>query len=564
MLKTRRRERVVSLDLGPFVAVETVRACTACGEGTGSRKLAQLVAPGCNFAYDVVVYVGRALFVRHRNEMEVVAELAERNVSVSPSEIGLLGRRFIGYLAVAHEQAAGRIQEAMALNGGYVLHLDGTHHGRGPVLMSSIDGLSDFVLLSRKLPSEKAERLIPFLERIRSLFGTPLALVQDMGAGILKAVSQVFPGRPVFICHLHFLRDAGKDLLAADYDEIRKRLRKHEIAARLRRRARALADEIRDAPELIGHLCDAVESVQPPGRDAARAPLAAAYSLVLWTLDGKRQGRAYGFPFDRPLLAFAQRLRELAQALERVGPIKLRGQWRDNKIYYQILNDLRPLVHDAPLWQAVERLESKIEVFDKLREAMRIAPPDGSRGLNDNGLDTPMPTIRAAVEDFRQWLVGQPRYGQDKRYPALIAQLDDYGDRLFADPLTVQTPDGPIQVHVQRTNNTMEHFFRDQQRDDRRKTGHKSFARTLTSMLADTPLVKNLDNPDYMTLLLDGRASLAACFAQIDAAQVRHKLQRERSNPERIPIRLKQLVALPVLPQRILEAFSNSNGILAQ
>ena len=564
MLKTRRRERVVSVHLGPFVAVETVRSCAACGEGTGSRELARLVAPGCNFAYDVVVYVGRALFVRHRNEMEVAAELAERNVSVSRSEIGLLGRKFIGYLAVAHEQAAGRIQEAMALNGGYVLHLDGTHHGRGPVLMSSIDGLSEIVLLSRKLPSEKAERLIPFLQQIRSLFGTPLAAVQDMGAGILKAVSEVFPGRPVFICHLHFLRDAGKDLLATDYDAIRKRLRKHEIAAKLRRRARALGDEIHDAPALIGNLCDAVQSARPPTGDVGRAPLPTAYSLVLWTLDGKRQGRAYGFPFDRPLLVFAQRLRQLAEALERLGRIELCGQRRDNKIYYQILNDLRPLLRDQRLWQAVEQLESKIGVFDKLREAMRIAPPDGSRGLNDNGLDTPMPTIRSAVEDFRQWLLDQPRYSQDERYPALIAQLDKYADKLFADPLTVQTPDGPIQVQVQRTNNTMEHFFRDQQRDDRRKTGHKSFARTLTSMLADTPLVKNLDNPDYMTLLLDGQPSLAACFAQIDAVQVRHRLQRERSNPERIPSRLKQLIALPILPQRILEAFSNSNGILAQ
>ena len=37
--------------------------------------------------------------------------------------------------------------------------------------------------------------------------------------------------------------------------------------------------------------------------------------------------------------------------------------------------------------------------------------------------------------------------------------------------------------------------------------------RTLQTMLADTPLVKNLDNPAYMEILLDGKKSLEELFA---------------------------------------------------
>jgi hypothetical protein len=43
----------------------------------------------------------------------------------------------------------------------------------------------------------------------------------------------VFPGVPDFVCHFHFLRDAGKDLLEADYDAIRQRLRKHGLTEKL-------------------------------------------------------------------------------------------------------------------------------------------------------------------------------------------------------------------------------------------------------------------------------------------------------------------------------------------
>jgi hypothetical protein len=35
-------------------------------------------------------------------------------------------------------------------------------------------------------------------------------------------------------------------------------------------------------------------------------------------------------------------------------------------------------------------------------------------------------------------------------------------------------------------------------------------------MLADTPLVKNLSNPDYMKILLDGRPNIEALFADLD------------------------------------------------
>jgi GNAT superfamily N-acetyltransferase len=147
----------------------------------------------------------------------------------------------------------------MHAQGGYMLHLDGTCEGGGPMLMSSLDSLSEIVLGNVKVPSERAEQLVPFLQEIRRRYGVPVAIVHDMGLGILAAVQEVFPAVPDFICHFHFLRDIGNDLLEADYDAIRQRLRHHGLSQRLLQHARRLKAAIDAEPGLVESFCQNVQ-----------------------------------------------------------------------------------------------------------------------------------------------------------------------------------------------------------------------------------------------------------------------------------------------------------------
>lgn len=80
-------------------------------------------------------------------------------------------------------------------------------------MISALDELSKFVLASVKIPSESAENLVPMLTDIKNKYGMPLAVVSDMQKGILSAVKEVFIDTPHLICHFHFLRDIGKDLV---------------------------------------------------------------------------------------------------------------------------------------------------------------------------------------------------------------------------------------------------------------------------------------------------------------------------------------------------------------
>lgn len=190
------------MHVGRFHAREVILICKPCGHTYRSEKLRDLVPPGANFGYDVMVYAGTALFLRYCNEEEVVAELAKKNVRISPREVSLLGMKFIMYLAIAHQQCVPDITADMQTRGGYICHLDATCEGGNPLLMSSIDSLSDIVLGNVKLPAEDEAHIVPFLKRIRDAYGIPLALVHDMGAGILKAVATVFPKVPDFICSI--------------------------------------------------------------------------------------------------------------------------------------------------------------------------------------------------------------------------------------------------------------------------------------------------------------------------------------------------------------------------
>ena len=548
---------VHTLHLGCFSAHETLLHCEHCSNDTihVAEELSRLVPSGCTFGYDVLIFVGKALFLRHRRAQEVIEELRVRYIRLSPSEVGYLAKKFVVYLALAHRQSAPGLKEAMHNQGGYVLHLDGTCEGGGPMLMSSLDSLSEVVLGNVKVPSEKTEQIIPFLEEIKSRYGVPVAVVHDMGAGILAAVKEVFPGVPDFICHFHFLRDLGQDLLESDYEAIRQRLRKQGLTDKLLHHARRLKTAIDQQPDLVESFYQNVQGNCLPKDKLELFPLLCAYSLIQWALEGKSQGEGYGFPFDRPHVQFAKRLRVLGQGLEQIKGVHLRGQWTDNKPLLRLSCELQRVSADEGLQRMLAAIDLKIQVFDRLRSAMRIAQVGGTAGLNSGSSPVAMGPIQKAVEQFRKEITSRSDYLSTGHWKAMIDQIDKYNEKLFADPIAVQGPNGPLLIQPQRTNNLMERFFRDWRRGARRRTGHNSISRFLQSMIADTPLVRNLENPCYLKVLLNGQATLEERFAQIDIQTVRKELQAAQTRLEKVPSKIRQLIALPTFPEAICRLF---------
>ena len=81
-------------------------------------------------------------------------------------------------------------------------------------------------------------------------------------------------------------------------------------------------------------------------------------------------------------------------------------------------------------------------------------------------------------------------------------------------------------------------------------------------MLAETPLVKNLLNPDYMKILLKDKTSLAEVCAEIEIDALREEFQKAKSSPEKIPLKIKRLIAMPDYPIKLVEMVGKA-GVLS-
>jgi hypothetical protein len=553
-----RTKKVVTLTIGVFKAHERILECKKCGnnESYGSEQLAKMKPFRGTFGYDVLVHVGEAVFLRWRSEKEIQCELEEKNVRISERELSYLARKFVVYLVLAHRQSREKIRSLMKSRGGYILHLDATCEGDSPHLMSGLDGISEIVLENTKLASEKAEKIIPFLRNIKRLYGEPLASVHDMGKGISNALQEVFPDSPDFICHYHFLADLGKDLFGEENDKIRARLRKHAIQGKLRKRVREYKRRIDENPALVESLAGGMKENNPSRCTSLKSiPLVISYTLVLWALEGKKQAQGYGFPFDRAYLAFYQRLKTLHATLRWLRQRHWENR-KDAKPYITICRDLIDTLEDPLLPKTAKKMQEKTAVFDKLREAMRITMPNGKHGLNDRGEQLPIHAIERAVEEFCKCLDADETLCRQEDYKSMMGQIKQYWRKLFSDPLLVDTPMGKMAIQPQRTNNILERLFREIKRSYRKKSGSKALGKILKAMLSDTPLVKNLQNPEYLKIILDGKANLQERFSEIDAQLVQKELLNQQAASEKVPPKIKKMIKLSELPEALIALFA--------
>lgn len=86
---------------------------------------------------------------------------------------------------------------------------------------------------------------------------------------------------------------------------------------------------------------------------------------------------------------------------------------------------------------------------------------------------------------------------------------------LFAKPVEATLSNGDIvSVYPQRTSNVMERMFREFQRSEYKRTGMGTLGCTVRAMISETPMMKNLESPDYMKITLN-RANVSRPFCPV-------------------------------------------------
>lgn len=503
-----------------------------------------LVPHKCKFAFDIIEYIGKALFIRNRSDLEIQEILFGKNISISLREIAYLGKKFIIYLALCHQASNNALKQHIQSKGGYILHVDGTCEGNSPHLISSMDGISKIVLDNIKAPSENSKQLIPFFKKIKENYGSPVAIVHDMSAAIINSVNLVFPDSKDFICHYHFLRDLGKDLFGFEYNNIRRYLKTFKLRTILRAAVRELKKFIEQEPELQDNLQNYLSSEKCDPLSMKLLPIVSMYISIIWVLEANSFSKGYGFPFDRTHFEFYVRLQKAYPVIKKLS------QLMSAEAPKLSLKKISYALNDSALKRSVTLMKEKISIFDDLRKAMSIASLEGSNGLNDEG-EGDIKSIETQVKAFRQSEKINTLASRNISYKKMTKQIDKYWDKLFADPIQIKVNNTYVTIQPQRTNNIMETFFRDYKKGNRKKAGTISLSKTITAMLSDTPLVKNLKIPKYTEIILNGKESLAKRFAEIDIQLVRENLKEENEMARKYTKGIAKIFNIKNLPQKL-------------
>lgn len=540
--KTKPRKGIF-LDFGEVWFNQKFKYYAHCECVFNSEELSSLVPEYANFGFDIIEFIGRELFIKNQTESTIVELLKTRNVEISPNEVSYLGKKFILYLAQAHKEKEPEIKRLINLVGGYFIHLDSTCDGGSPHLFCAIEELLRLVLVARKIPSESCESIVPILEELKRAYGNPAGIICDMSKGILAAIQEIFPGVRVFICHFHWLRDIGKDLLKEDDSLLGSILRDFEVKTTLSKFSRELRALIKKTTSLSAHLAVEIE-------DFFKQKLpeeVIAHLLIEWIQDYTDDLDGYGFPFDRANVSLVERI---IQAHEHLQKLNIRESGHLKKIQAF----LEGLLSCRDLQDCLCDLKRRILYFERLRDIMRIAPSEGVDGLNDDGENADMSVMKKELNDFTEREDIKKAAETDRCVRKMLTQIKKYKDRLFTDGIEVIDAMGnKVLIHCERTNNIAERTFRDEKRGHRKRTGNKSMSQILKTMIAETPYVKNLANAEYLKIILNGKKTLAERFAEIDGSNVRDAMKKHHEKLEKLDPKVKRVIKTNGLLQNIME-----------
>lgn len=563
VLKTTTR-LIKMLGIGQFTAHHTFLYCPNhyyMGPWE-SLELHKLVPQDANVAYNVIVEIGRLRFFKNRQVAEIKLILDEKyTIILSTSEIERLINSFIFYVAAIHQGNKDLIKAYIDAQGGYILHLDATCEADSPKLVSSIDSVSGFVLYSAKLKSENKDDMTAFVGEIKNSFGIPHAVMSDMSKGIKAAVQYVFGDIPHFICHFHFLSIVGKILFEKENTSLRNALSKAGISGNLKAMRGKLTQKFINIsrPEIENFLSEPEKIAQ-----IRIAPKICLYYLIEWILDHGSGGNGYGFPFDQRYLAFYKRLQSAHSILENIRSLYSVNN-KSVRAIHKLYHVIKEVVDDSSVRKTVERYEAKVSVFTELRQAFGTTPDSVNNGLNhmkQTATLQELQQIKKSVEKFVTDLKDKTTSTRDKQiadsYIKAIARIEEYGKRLFADPLVVEVKGEKKIFFIHRTNNIMEHHFRKLNYSYRRVHGNHSVRRNLENIPEQLPLVVNLKNANYIKLIFNDERKMIEKFAEIDAEIIREMRLKHKSEQKIYASRkIKKAIRIPNFKEQLTRAFAS-------
>jgi len=323
--------------------------------------------------YDVILLVGILRYGLHWSLQEVQTVLY-RSLDLprlALSTLSYLSTEYLVRWALFSEERLLDLAEGF---GDWVLQVDGTVEEGGPTTLVAREGRRGIVLLARQVVSENKVDVFEFQEEVRARYGIPSLIVRDDGEALKAASSIVFLGVPQQLDPYHFLGNAAKVLMKAEYEGLRRGLIGDEGMARVVEWSRTLPCRAKGPGDLL--------------RVVARL-------TVQWIDDARRHSG--GFPFHR---AYQEVMERIAWTLSRLGA-GLHANSRCAALDLSVLGELRGKLEQLTGREVVRgawaRFVPGARAWEGVREALKT-----ERDRRKGGTEAVVFTARDVAEAKRK------------------------------------------------------------------------------------------------------------------------------------------------------------------
>jgi hypothetical protein len=438
------------------------------------------------------------------------------------------------------------------------------------------------VLGAWKVPTERSDAILPCLHQIVQMFGAPCAVMRDLGRAVTLAVDTLLSDLglaiPVLACHLHFLKDIGSDLLKPGHGELRSLFKKWKIRPQLRTLSRELGRKI--GPDIVTEREKVYAWLQGdsnPRIPEGRTGIATVRNFAQWILDYAEDSAGEGFPFDRPYLDFYDRCITVHRAIQRFLAQKPEDR-QISKILKRLQRILNPVLSDVPFHQIVRRLRVRADLFNELRDALRLVPKNISDPKDWSHVDRSSPDATAkGLVDIRQnveQLIDSLKNRRPERGPAqdtrkaidlILCHVEDHGHNLWGHAISLPMERGGGIRLLERTNNLLEGFFKGMKHNERRRSGRKILTQDFEDLPAEAALAYNLKHDDYVAIVCGSLDKLPEAFAKIDLEK-KQKILDNKPQPDFVPDvqpPLTESASLPRADRRLIRTEQMKQRILA-
>jgi len=495
--------------------------------------LKSLVPSANNFAYDTIFNVTemRFRFLMQREEIQQKIALTS-GFHIATGSISNLSWMGLAYLEQCHFSRAKKLAKRYRKKC-FFIHLDGTNEGGKYTHFVVREGMSGNILYAEKIVSESEDSIVPVLNKVKELFGNPDAVISDMSAAIKNAVTEVFKNVPHRLCHFHFLKDIGKDMLQDLHQPLKSSVKN------LQKQLNEFRNEL-DTKRLR---MNSVKSLK-------RTQLYECYSWLISIIDRindyENDLSAEGFPFDLSYLTFFERCQELHDTIETMlldnhKSHKLKNIDRNISIKLGLMRNSLQMFLDR-LKSSISQLNKVNTIFLELRDILHPKTEKDRIPLNWGMLDdlSKVENIGQKLEKLREKAEKKtktnylPEY-EHKAWKIIYKHLKKYAKYLNPE----------IQVNgrtllLPRTNNLSETGFRDAKRKARRTTGKKNLSKHMDELPSQYFYIGNLEDAEYVKIVYGDR-EIYDSFPQIDRQEIRKTMDRmktQRRSPKAIDYKL--------------------------